>query len=126
MMEFDIRLNALSWDMDFALEQVGGDRGFLLEALGYFLQAAREDLKGIGHAIEKSEPQRIRQRAHSLKGASLNIGMKGIYEVSRKLEKYADTFGSYELRALYQELEGLLNQVQALYEAGPRLFEGGG
>ena len=109
----------IEWDMDLALEQIGGQKEFLPLFLERFIHSARKDLKHMKDAFYSKDLEGVRAAAHSLKGSSSNFGMKGIYEVSRKIEEISRK-GQFKglnerlkkLTYLLERAEGLLGKIQ--------------
>ena len=69
---------------------VDGDAGFFLSLLDTFLQSARADIEAIQEALERGAFGKLRDKAHSLKGSSRNIGAEGIGEICQELEALAE------------------------------------
>ncbi len=109
----------IEWDMDLALEQIGGDEEFLPLFLEKFIKVARKDLKRMKDAFDSKDFAGVRAAAHSLKGSSSSFGMKGIYEVSRKIEEISRK-GQFEglseglkgLNFLLERAEGILRELK--------------
>ena len=100
---------------------IDGDGAFYSSLLETFLQSARTDIDEIQRTLENGEFEKLRDKAHSLKGSSRNIGADAIGETCQKLEALANaktTQGADELleelaneftrveQAIYQEIEG--------------------
>ena len=109
----------IEWDRDFALGQIGGQEEFLPVYLEQFIRVAKTDLKRMKDAFDSKDIEGVRAAAHSLKGSSSSFGMKGIYEVSRKIEEDSRK-GQFEglnerlkkLTFLLERAEGLLGNIQ--------------
>ena len=76
-----------TFDMEKALDMAGGDEEFLKELVGIYLSDCPEKLSKIHHAIEGGDAQALYETAHSLKGASGNIGLTQAYELALELER---------------------------------------
>ena len=59
-----------SFDQSKALEQVGGDKAFLVEVIDAFLDDCPVLLNEIDGAILKKEAETLRRAAHTLKGSA--------------------------------------------------------
>jgi len=68
-----------------------GDQGFYYSLLETFLQSARTDIDSIKETLERGAFDKLRDKAHSLKGSSRNIGADTIGEICQELETLANT-----------------------------------
>lgn len=93
------------FDIDHAREITDGDTEFLKELVELFNADCPQKLNAISRAIEDKDFKTLDEAAHSLKGASGNLGLTRLYELSLKLEKMGkseNTDGAYET---FKELE---------------------
>ncbi|RLA96559.1 MAG: hypothetical protein DRG32_05125 [Deltaproteobacteria bacterium] len=101
-------LEGPSFDMEKALDMAGGDEEFLKELVGIYLSDCPEKLSKIHRAIEAQDNQTLYETAHSLKGASGNLGLTRAYELALELErkgKEGRTEGAEKVfRALEEEI----------------------
>ncbi len=67
----------------------GGDRTFMNEILNLFLADTASRLEATRQAVEQSDADRIRREAHTIKGASANIGAMALREAAFALETAA-------------------------------------
>ncbi len=67
-----------------------GDAGFFLSLLETYRQSARADLDAMKGALACGAFDKLRDKAHSLKGSSRNIGAEGIGEMCQEMEALAD------------------------------------
>ncbi len=74
------------FDRDGLLERLGGDEEFLTEMVVLFLKETPEQIKSIATAIENQDSNETRKTAHTLKGASANIGAVELASVAKELE----------------------------------------
>ena len=65
---------------------VGGDKELLDELLNMFIADYPKKIEEIEKAIKNKNFEMLREIAHSLKGASGNLGLTEIYELCLKLE----------------------------------------
>lgn len=63
-----------------------GDRDFLEELVMLYLEDADEQIAGIRAALESSDAKTLERRAHSLKGASANVGAERMREIAYEME----------------------------------------
>jgi len=66
----------------------GSPGGFYAEVLGPFLSGAEEQVRTLGRS-DGEAPQALVRAAHTLKGASLNLGFVGLGGLARRIETEA-------------------------------------
>ncbi len=64
------------------------DPDFMIDLLQYYLQFAPKTLTGLEHAHALSDAQQLADLAHTLKGASSNIGAWEMTDLCKALEKH--------------------------------------
>jgi len=67
-----------------------GDGVFYVSLLKTFLQSAQADLDAMEEALERGEFRKLRDKAHSLKGSSRNLGADAIGETCQSMEALAE------------------------------------
>ena len=77
--------------MDIAtmMESFGLDHGECKEILALFIEKTVSDLQELQEAIREADPSRAVKLAHSIKGASANLGLDGIFNAARGIEEKA-------------------------------------
>ena len=101
----------LNWDQEFALKQLGGNIELLRKCISFYLRAAKEDVQRIETGIIHEDFEAVQSSAHSLKGASANIGMEGIRMCAFKIEEAA-IYGDLQLLTDKTiELKKMLDQL---------------
>jgi PAS domain S-box-containing protein len=100
-----------------ALERCGGDAEFLYEMLQEFLELSKDQLKQMAGAIEAANAEELTREAHSIKGASANLGADEVSRVASELElcgkqEQLENAGSLleELTNQFRELNAFVNQ----------------
>ncbi|MGD2295182.1 MAG: Hpt domain-containing protein [Candidatus Aminicenantes bacterium] len=73
-------------DIASALEKTGGDKEFLAELLSMYVEDFEDKYTELEHAVKQKKTDRILQLAHSLKGASANLGLFPLQEAFFRLE----------------------------------------
>ena len=63
------------------------DPDFLIELLEDYMDNSEENLKAIRYAIQAKDTVTVVRTAHTLKGASSNIGAVNMTELSKQLEE---------------------------------------
>ena len=79
----------LGFDWQRLNQLAGEDPDFATELLAMFLQDAEESLARLDRAIEQRSLQAVEDLAHTLKGASANVGAGAILAVATQLEDTA-------------------------------------
>jgi len=108
-----------SRDFDWQqLRQLAGeDSDFENELLSIFLQDAERSLKELADAIASNVPKSIEEAAHSLRGASANVGAKALANTARQLEQAARADNSSGAQALLQQLNSHYRRLQAQFQS---------
>jgi HPt (histidine-containing phosphotransfer) domain-containing protein len=73
-------------DMDAVLERIGGDVTFLQELIDIYIEDFMEKYVQLEQAIAQSDFDNIKEIGHSLKGASGNLSLNGLYETAYGIE----------------------------------------
>ena len=73
-------------DLKIALTRFDGDKEFFKQMLQKFLDYAPKQLSILDEAAKEGNAKEIEREAHGLKGAAGNLGVKGIADLSLKLE----------------------------------------
>src|SRR5258705_8086518 len=74
------------FDLDVALDHIGGEMDFLLELLRLFLDDCPSQLEEIKEAIGRGDSKAVASIAHKITGAVGNFGAPLVYAISQKLE----------------------------------------
>ena len=67
-------------------EMVGGDQEFILEILQLYLDSSGPDVDALCVAADSGRFEDVLRLAHTIKGASGNIGADAMMEMSRRVE----------------------------------------
>lgn len=76
-------------DLEEVLERVQDDKELLLELFDIFQEDYEQKRRQVGQAVAQSDPEQLKNIAHSLKGASSNISAKRIYGLFAEIERMA-------------------------------------
>ena len=87
-------------------EDIGLDEDEFLEMTELYLETSNSDLSKLQAAVKEKHMEEIVERAHSLKGASGNMGFMEIYEVAKEIE----------LNARDQIIEGIDEAIATIKE----------
>ncbi len=104
-------------DLDSALERTGGDREFLNELIGMFLENTPEQINSLAGAAQKGDVESIEGSAHSIKGSASNRSADSIAFLAEAIEKMARSGDistiSPILEKLKDEMKRLTKHIQA-------------
>jgi HPt (histidine-containing phosphotransfer) domain-containing protein len=101
------------------LEEVsGGLEGLSEELIQLFLDDAGPRQETIRAAVEQGDADGVRREAHSLKGASSNVGATAMERVSRELEEAGRSGDLSDAGRLAAELGTELGRVRTALESG--------
>ena len=67
-------------------EMVGGDEEFILEILQLYLDTSGPDVEALHRAAQTGAVDEVCRLAHTLKGASGNVGADAMMEMARRVE----------------------------------------
>lgn len=96
------------------LRQLAGeDPDFEAELLSIFLKDAKSRLKALGAAIEAHDAAAVEEIAHSLRGASANVGASALARSAQQLEHAARTGQMDSTAALLTQLHDYCQRLQA-------------
>ena len=106
--------SALSTDFDWQqLRQLaGGDTEFGVELLKIFLVDAEGSLRQLEQAIASKSIKNIEDIAHSLRGASANVGAKSLADVAFQLEQTARNGEMTNARIFLQQMNAHCQSLQ--------------
>jgi histidine phosphotransfer protein HptB len=98
-------------------ENLGLEEDEYLELLELFIDVGMADIEKLRSAIEEGNAEEAAQAAHSLKGASGNLGLMEIYDVALKSEEEAR---NNSLNGLDESVQTLKGQLDSLAEVAHR------
>ncbi len=88
---------------ELALE-LGMEQDEMRELLEIFIESSESDIERLQQAVVEGDAKRVADAAHSIKGASANLGFMDIFSVAKNLEQ----------KARENSLEGLTDEVHIL------------
>jgi PAS domain S-box-containing protein len=110
-------------DAAAVLERVEGDRGLLEELTRLFAAECSQNMRGIQQALEARDARRVELLAHTIKGASANLGASRLPLLAGELENQArsgNVANAAELvRRLNAEVERFLSELESLCRKVP-------
>ena len=107
------RVEDLPVDFDSALERAMGSKDFLNKMIHEFLKSLPKQIESFRGQIEQGQWDTLRKDAHSMKGASANLGMGGLSAAASYLEQIGR---GGELAEADQALGDLIEQFEVLEE----------
>ena len=105
------------FDLDDALEQVGGDREILEEVLEVFSESYPDQLSELKNAIDNGDAHIIERAAHTLKGSVGTFSAKKALETASRLEIMGRDGQLQEAAAVYSKLEQEVEELNAALRA---------
>lgn len=94
-------------------EQIGLDEEEYQELAELFLDTGRVDFDELKTALADADADEVSRRAHTLSGASGNLGMMGIHEVAKRIEMAAINHQLDSVPADVDALDGLFDEIAA-------------
>ena len=89
------------------------DGAFFIMLLETFLDSAKSDMKEIKASIDRGDYVTLRNKAHSLKGSSRNLGADAMGSMCQELENLAGTQAQAEAGAVLEKLTGEFTRVKS-------------
>ena len=86
-------------------ERLMGDENILKEILDIFIEESGMQIESLKGHIEKKDLEKIKMQAHTIKGASANIGGEVLRRTAFEMEEAADKGDFAEIASLMPELE---------------------
>jgi HPt (histidine-containing phosphotransfer) domain-containing protein len=111
--------------MDFKklAEDIGLDEDDFLEIVDLFIESTPSDLSRLESAADEGHAQSVVETAHSIKGASGNLGFQDMYHMARDIEMNAreDVLeGAKEtIRSLKEQFSQIEKAVRSLTKSPP-------
>jgi HPt (histidine-containing phosphotransfer) domain-containing protein len=100
------------FSLDEAASRLGLDIDDIIDFLKEFLSYSDEDLSTIKRGLETGDSAAVAQRAHSIKGAALNLSLDEVAAVAVRLEKAAKNSDMQDARDAASELERKIRDLK--------------
>ena len=84
-------------------ENLGLEEEKFAELFGLYKETTSSDLKELKHAISSGDAEKAHEKAHSIKGASGNLGLDELYETAKAIHDRARVNSLGELESMFQE-----------------------
>jgi HPt (histidine-containing phosphotransfer) domain-containing protein len=105
------------FDLDDALEKVGGDREILEEILVVFSETFPDQLSELKNAIDNGDAPIVERAAHTLKGSVGTFSAKKALETAFRLETMGRDGELQEAEAVYSKLKQEVEELDAALRA---------
>ena len=99
-------------DLKDVLERVQDDRELLLELLDIYQEDFVGKKRALGEAVNGKDFSKIKELAHSLKGASGNISARGMHANLLKIEQMAGQNDLSQVNGILTELDRQFAQLK--------------
>jgi len=97
------------------LKRLDGDRDLLEEMVESFLDEYPRQVTELEKLIQAGEVEKLKERAHSFKGAISNFGVQKAYDLAFELEKIDSDFDQEKSLHVLQELEKQLQLIKDFF-----------
>lgn len=101
----------LDWDKAVLREQSGNDEELAEELLALFKDSSAADLQKIKEGLAHHDPAAVADAAHSIKGAAVSLGMKGVGRIASRVEQSGREKDLEKAAGGIDDLESLLKEV---------------
>ena len=112
----------LVFDPAVLLDLLDGDAASVAEILAEFLDDVPRQLRALGTALDQGDLDAVRRQAHTIKGASANVGAQALREAAYDVERAA---AADDAVAAARLADGVAREFERLREQLSRK-EGGG
>ena len=92
------------WDGRRLEEMVGGDEEFIVEILTLFLETSGADVQALRRAANAGDRESVSRLAHTLKGASGNVGADAMMDIARQVEEALRREDDTQVKVLVEEV----------------------
>jgi HPt (histidine-containing phosphotransfer) domain-containing protein len=99
-------------DLNEVMERVQQDKELLLELLDIYQDDFIQKRKSLDEAISSKNTVKIKEIAHSMKGASGNISAKPMYAMCLKIEEYARNGKTDDIHELLAAVDGYFEEIK--------------
>lgn len=100
-------------DLKDLMDRVQDDKELILELLDIYQEDFVTKRQALGAAIEAKDLVKVKETAHSMKGASGNISAKPLHAVCLELETLAKSGTTDGMAALLPKIDDMFAQIQA-------------
>ncbi|TWT70791.1 PAS domain-containing hybrid sensor histidine kinase/response regulator [Crateriforma conspicua] len=101
------------FDWEQAKQTVRGNKALLRELLGVYMREARELADQMSDATEQQQWDKVRQAAHTLKGASLSVGAVGVGKLAEQIQNAGEPIEPAQIESLVRCVDQALTEADA-------------
>ena len=112
-------------DLPEVLERVQNDKGLLLELFDIFEDDFNKKRQTLGAAIAAGDFDKIKEAAHSIKGASGNLSAKSMHAACVQFEQLAKSNSTAGMADLVKTIDGQFEQVKVFAARLKKQWTGG-
>ncbi len=94
-------------------ENLGLEKDEFMELVDLFVETGKPQLEQLKEAVEAKDETEIRRVAHSLKGASGNLGLMTISEMAKKIEDQCASRDYENMKNSVQRIEAQMQQLES-------------
>lgn len=98
-------------------ERLGLDENEYIELLQLFVKSGHADLQKLKNGLDQRDIDLVVHSAHTLKGASGNLGLMTIYEMANQIENKA---ADLQIESLDQQVQLLADHFNVFASSVPR------
>jgi HPt (histidine-containing phosphotransfer) domain-containing protein len=98
-------------DWPALLTSIEGDEGFARELVNAYIATGNQELAAIAAALRAGNTAKVRESAHTLKGASLNVRASATISAAARLEVAANSGEHAQLPTLAEQLKTAVEQT---------------
>jgi len=111
-------------DLKDFMERVQDDKELLVELLDIFQEDFVGKRQALGTAVQGNDVTKVKEVAHSLKGASGNISAKDMHANFLKIEQLAKSNDLAQIQPILQSIDGQFEQIKQFAEKIKKEFAG--
>ena len=106
------QVEAVPFDREEMLDRLGGDDELMIDVLGVFLEECPRMMEEIREAVDRGDAPLVRNAAHSIKGALLNISAAPAAEEAKQLELLGGEERLAETAAVLDKLQVEIDRLE--------------
>jgi len=99
------------WNKDEVLVRLGGSEKILEKILDVFQKEMQEEIEKLSEALQNKDRENIRLHAHTIKGASSNMGASKVQHLAKEIEHSSKEEDFEVLKEKYQLLQRDLEEL---------------
>jgi HPt (histidine-containing phosphotransfer) domain-containing protein len=103
-------------DFDRALKEFDGERDFLMELLGSFLEHTQAHVDNITRAMADNEAETVMREAHAIKGGAASLTADELAQIAFELEKMGRSENLEPGATAIARLEDEFNRLKRFFQ----------